>query len=315
MGQPEDRWPKAQPDRSQSGKVDRRGAVRYAIPASRQKAKLRIASSSWPVQLIEISVGGFAVLATDPMEQIHLGQVGELQTADGKFKVRVSNLSKVGPHESTSPSEARLRVGFEGLGERTPPGKGGLSGLRRWKSRARRRWRFSSRAIRMVLMLFVLGIVLVPILVISDAQSPDHALLRQMLSWGRRAVGLGSGQSNEPQPAPDAADASDASSGPVGESADGLALRRLARDLPGPGPFAAPEVIRALGLTDPQQGKLGDLRKATTWALRDLDERWPRESRAAHTKRRQKILDAARQEALKILTPSQLAEWMRLTAQ
>ena len=77
----------------------------------------------------------------------------------------------------------------------------------------------------------------------------DHALLRQLLSWGRRAVGLGSGQSSRPQPAPDAADASDASSGPVGESADGLALRRLAHDLPGPEPFAAPEVIHALGLT------------------------------------------------------------------
>ena len=135
----------------------------------------------------------------------------------------------------------------------------------------------------------------------------------KMLSWGRHTVGLGSGQSSWPQPAPNAADAS-APSDHAGESADRVALRRLVRDLPGPEPFAASEVIHALGLTDPQQGKLGDLRKATTWALRDLDERWPRESRDVHDKRRQKVLDAARQEALKILTPSQLAEWMRLAA-
>jgi hypothetical protein len=294
--------------------------VRYAVAASQGKAKLKIASSAWQVQLIEISAGGFAVLATDLMEQVLPGQVGELQTSKGKFEVRVANLSKVATHGSTSPNTFRLRVGLEQLRELTPPGAMGLSGGRRWKSGARRRWRFSYRAI----MLFVLTIVLVPILVISDAQSSHHALLRQVLSWGRRAIGLGSEQSNRPPPAPAAADASDASdastasnaasSGHVGEPADGRALRRLVRDLPGSEPFAAPEVVRTLGLTDPQQGKLGDLRKATTWALRDLDERWPGESRADHTKRRQEVLDAARQEALKILTPSQRAQWMKLTA-
>ena len=76
--------------------------MRVCHTGLQQKAKLKIASSAWEVRLVEISAGGFAVLATDPMEKVHPGQVGELQTTDGKFEVRVANLSDVPTHGSTS---------------------------------------------------------------------------------------------------------------------------------------------------------------------------------------------------------------------
>ena len=72
------------------------------------------------------------------------------------------------------------------------------------------------------------------------------------------------------------------------DSPEGRTVRHLAQTLPGPDAFAAPEVVRALGLTHPQQAKFDELIQATSWALRDLDRRWQSDSRGAHDRRRDK---------------------------
>jgi hypothetical protein len=82
--------------------------------------------------------------------------------------------------------------------------------------------------------------------------------------------------------------------------------------LPGPEPFAAPQVVQALELTAEQQTKLNAMIEATVGALRECDERWQSDSRHTHSKKRAIVMDAARQEALKILTERQREKWMEI---
>ncbi len=166
----------------------------------------------------------------------------------------------------------------------------------------------SPRAVTALLMLLVLTLVLTPILLIPDPQCPDRSLLGKMVFLGCRFVEYETGIGWR-QPA---VDGTDASASLAADSADGFALRLLAKRLPGAEPFAAPEVVRALRLTSQQQAKFQDLLDANAEALREVDERWHKASRHDHTARRQQVLDAARQEALKILTDSQRAAWLKL---
>jgi hypothetical protein len=308
MGRDEELWWGA-PFRPERRKADRRRCARYAVPASRQAGRLTIGSSTWPVRVVEISSTGFTLLASHAMEELRIGLSGHLQTADGKFAVRVANVSEVKiPKVNSPPAKPALRIGLSHLGELTPS-KGRLAGLRPWKSRAHWRWRLSQRALTMVLTVVVLAIVLLPILLVANVQSPDRDLLRSWFLWGRHAVGLGAPSGAQPPP-PAAADVAPS---PAADSPDVRSVRHLAQVLPGPDAFAAPEVVRALGLTHPQQAKLDELIQATTWALRDVDRRWQGASRGARDQTRARLLDAARLEALKILTPSQQVAWAKLT--
>ncbi len=310
MAREKDLWWGTTPGRSPQQRADRRSAVRYPVPASRQDAKLKIASSSWPVRVVDVSTGGFTVLASVFVEPMRPGLVGELCTADGKFAVRVVNVSEMGSREAAAPPARKLlRLGLYHLGELTPSGRDQLAAVRPWKSRAPRRWRFSQRTATVLLTAVVLAIVLLPLLLVPDAQAPDRTVLRALLSWGRGAIGLG-GKSHPQQPAPDAAGVVPS---PADESPESRAVRQLARTLPGAEPFAAPEVVHALGLGSQQQAQLGELREATTLALRELDDRRQNEGRQTHATRCAAVLDAARQEALKLLTPSQRAAWAKLT--
>ncbi len=149
----------------------------------------------------------------------------------------------------------------------------------------------------------VLALVLLPILWIADAQTLDHALFRQLYSWGKNAVSFGA-LAHKP--------GDDSPTGEESESPDSPA-RRLALSLPGPEPFAAPEVVAALQLSNAQQAKFHELIEATVGALRSVDEKWQKENRHSQTRKRDMLLQAARDEALQMLTPVQRAQWRKLT--
>ena len=152
----------------------------------------------------------------------------------------------------------------------------------------------------------VLALVLLPILWIADAQLLDHALFRQLYAWGKDAVGFGATAAKKLVGVDRAADA-----WPTGQESvsQDFAAARLALSLPGPEPFAAPEVAAALQLTDPQRAKLHELIEATVAALRSIDEKWQKESRHSQARKRNMLLQAARNEALQMLTPAQRAQW------
>ena len=169
-----------------------------------------------------------------------------------------------------------------------------------WRSLGRRRWRWPRVAWNVFRVAGVLALVLLPILWVADAQFPDHRLFRQMYSWGKNAVGCGAAAAEKQAGVDRAADAS-----PTGEddASPDLVARRLARSLPGPEPFAAPEVAAALQLTDVQRAKLHELIEATVGALRSIDEKWQKESRQSQARKRNTLLQAARGRPCKSSPP------------
>ena len=83
--------------------------------------------------------------------------------------------------------------------------------------------------------------------------------------------------------------------------------------LPGVEPFLAPEVAAKLQLTPSQMGAFGRLNETTQEALEDLEKYWESGGRLELARRRGVILEAARDEALQLLTDQQRQQWEALT--
>ncbi|MGO9114001.1 MAG: hypothetical protein ACLP9L_32700 [Thermoguttaceae bacterium] len=79
--------------------------------------------------------------------------------------------------------------------------------------------------------------------------------------------------------------------------------------LPGAEPFLNPEVAAKLELTPSQTGAFERLHKATQDAFVDLEKYWESGGRSELARRRDVLLDAARQEALQLLTHQQREQW------
>ena len=88
-------------------------------------------------------------------------------------------------------------------------------------------------------------------------------------------------------------------------------LEQSARQ-PGVEPFLRPEVAAALKLTDSQSAGFRRLAATTQQALTDIDRYWVGESESEHAAKRAMILDAARQQAVRMLTDEQLRKWRRV---
>ena len=83
--------------------------------------------------------------------------------------------------------------------------------------------------------------------------------------------------------------------------------------LPGVEPFLKPEVVKKLELTPSQTGAFGRLDKTTQEALQDLEKYWESTGRLELARRRNVLLEAARQEALQLLTDQQRRQWEAMT--
>ena len=203
-----------------------------------EKAKLKIGGTTWTARLLEVSTGGFTVLAHDPKQRLRLGDVGELLSPEGRFAVRVTNAVEVGPDGSTARrNSGTVRLGLERLSE-IPARKRMRLEAAMWRSMGRRRWRLPRIAWNVFRVAGVLALVLLPILWVADAQFPDHLLFRQMYSWGKNAVGCGAAAAEKPAGADRAADAS--ATGEDGALPD-LVARRLARSCPDRSPLPLPK--------------------------------------------------------------------------
>jgi hypothetical protein len=81
---------------------------------------------------------------------------------------------------------------------------------------------------------------------------------------------------------------------------------------PGVEPFLRPEIVAALRLTDVQKIGFRHLDETAQQALKDVDQYWAGESDSVHAEKRAMILDAARRQAIRLLTAEQLRKWNAL---
>ena len=279
--------------------VDR--SLRFAVPSSRQTATLKIAGAKLQARLVEMSARDFTVLVGAPLPDVRINDVGELRSAEGRFEVSVTNVAEVGPDEMTSQRQASmLRLSLYRRRELSAPGNG-LGRLKPWRGRRWRKIYLSPAVKRTIGTLVVLTIVLLPILVVVGAASPEQSVLRAMCDWGRHTISPTDNRDGSPQATVATTDVS-----------QNTAAARAVLSLPGPEPFASPQVVQALELTAEQQSKLNAMIEATVAALRECDKRWQGESRHTNSKKRAIVMDAARQEALKILTEPQREKWLEM---
>ena len=256
------------------------GVVRVAVPTARAAAKLKISGATWAVRLIDVSTGGFTVLADDPSNACGPGDVGELLSPEGEFSRPRGRRGRSGAGWTTAAAErsARCGWGWERLDE--IPAKN----VRPWRPRCGGHSAAGDG-------LFPLG----PQRPLrrggaghrpaaaplghrrADAESP---FLPPIVLLGQECRQFWGGGQNRPATRPTIRRPTRRTSRP--NSVAG----RLARSLPGPEPFAAPEVAAALQLSDAQQAKFHELIEATIGALRSVDEKWQKESRQSQARKR-----------------------------
>ncbi|MGD0898239.1 MAG: hypothetical protein ABR915_10420 [Thermoguttaceae bacterium] len=272
---------------------DKRRTFRSPVHAPRERAVLKVGSTELPVVLLNESAGGLAVLTTDP-GKLWVEQVGMLKTKTIWFEVRVKYILRYEPEDDDgrAAEDVEFRIGLHRLRELPQPGE---ATVRSWRSRVlgfllprERSGAFTG------LSLTVLSVALVIL-----------SLVFVTLTWSRIRPHVTS-----------VLRGSTADAGPdAGQDAVALpptALRDLARRLPGAEVFLVPEVADILKLTDQQEAGLRRLHETTRQALDDVQRRWPDSSRQENAKRRVMIQDAARREALLLVSDQQRKRWEQL---
>ena len=82
--------------------------------------------------------------------------------------------------------------------------------------------------------------------------------------------------------------------------------------LPGANPFASEEVAQALGLSGSQQEEIERIIDLSSEAVRQIQQRWPDQTRQEQDEKRRILLDEARRRVLGLLTEEQRARWQAL---
>jgi len=90
-------------------------------------------------------------------------------------------------------------------------------------------------------------------------------------------------------------------------------IGKLVARLPGAAPFELPQVAERLGLTAQQRAQVRQIVSDCARTIEALEQQMAGASRQQLALYRQAILDKARQEALQVLNPEQLAQWEQLS--
>jgi hypothetical protein len=276
---------------------DKRRSFRAVVAGSPERATLRFGSTEFPVVLVNQSAEGVGVLTGDP-GKLQANRVGLLKTARIWYEVRVTYVLRNEPAEGEpSEQQATYRVGLQRLREIPRQNEAGVGS---WRSRIvgcllprDSSGTFTGLALLAISVALVLAVVLFVTLVCSHLSPAAGGWLGGQPA--EAATGTGGGQ--EPAGGGDA---------PPG------VFRDLARRVPGADVFLLPEVADLLGLSASQQREIRRLSATTRQALEELDRRWPEDSREAREHRRAAIQEAARQEALLLVTGPQRQRWERL---
>jgi hypothetical protein len=94
---------------------ERRTSFRCPVPQLQQEAKLRVGRRNLSVRLANESSGGFAAVVSQDLG-VKVGDLLDLLTAAGCFKVRVAHLSPIAAEPGKEPN-GEVLLGLQRLGE------------------------------------------------------------------------------------------------------------------------------------------------------------------------------------------------------
>ncbi len=330
--------------------AEKRGAFRCRVPGSRRDSVLRVGKKQIPVQVLDESAGGFAVLV-NRHPGVGPDDVVRLCTESGWHEVRVVHVCKHEPAISVGSgngqNQARqFRIGLERLRD-----------LATWEAnRGFRAW-FDRLRIGGFLPLGSSTVVVGVVIAVSAASvlaagtvvlkhigdfgpTPNKAVSRRVnsspraestsrsyrrVSQGPSTLDRGDPTGTEPTPPSDSSrdhptgafgsDSLVERSSPTalsGTADDSPPLVDTIRRLPGASPFGLKEVARELGLSQEQQEEIQRIIELSSEAIRQIRVRWPNQTRQQHDQKRRILLDEARRRVLELLTEEQRARWEAL---
>ncbi len=317
---------------------DRRKSFRCPVWHSRQDGELKVGAVWIPVQLLDESAGGFAVLV-DSLPHIKVDDAAQFRTEAGWFDVRVANVTQLEPAETADKEGSQgsaeteqptpvFRLGLDRLGELVVPEED--EGPRAGRTFHFHLARFFPSDAPM-LMLGAVVVLLLVILPIATLTLPsyrgslgvkrvsrwldrtlggfrsDGATRRQRQAAGRSAQPKWTASSQRTQPNRSHTAAPDR---PTADNTQ--QLRNLARRMQGATVFSLPEVIRKLELSDSQQARIREIVDISSQAIQQFDARRQDSSRQQRSRTRTMILRAARREVLDMLTEEQRVRWQKL---
>ncbi len=252
-----------------------------------QPANLLVGGLPVAVRVASRLPEGFSVIM-EGIPPIRSGDVLQLRSADGWYQVRVTNIVPRQPDNDDweGQSSGLFEVGLFELREYRDPAFDEGRLVRRMglvPVRIERSW--LAALVRWLFWTF--SIVGIPLAAVALIWYPD-TMVQRYQAWrdGHRRAEA------------------------VATEADSPTNRlRMAVRLPGATAFTVPEVAHALDLTVEQQEAMRRIVAMTEDAFRVLDPQIQKAGRQAETEVGRKVLDAARQEALRILTPEQRRRW------
>ena len=285
-----------------------RRSGRCPADGSPQIAVLKMASASLSVVVVEQRMELLAVLANS-LPNLWVDDVGQLQTKTERWEVRVASIIRI---KSEDAPEAELgtkfRIGLVRVRELPPPRRAARAAHLAHLLRC-----FLASLLPIESCKVFSGIALAILLVTTPAVlavlawNHNSPTMTRVVQWGEQAVGNTVGGN---APRPEGAATTDSAARPATDLAG--ELRAAIQHLAGPEAFLLPGIADQLKLTAQQQAGFRRLTETTRLALRELDRRWQSDVPADHADKRAMIVQAARQEAMALLTGEQRERWKKL---
>lgn len=288
-----------------SDSSNRRRFFRCPVSSDCRDALLFLGTSKVPVHLFDESSDGFSVGSEQDLG-VTIGQWLVLRTSSGHYQVEVIHAAYVDrPAEFAGTAAKIWRIGVRRIrflcAENEKP-RLAANGAPEWKPATERPRRVSALMIVACLATVVLGGLLI-MRRYNDLWYLDHATAGEYTAHALR-----------PETAEGRRPRSEAIHWPV--SSETLELRRKVEQLPGAVALTLPKITSRLDLSVSQQEKIQRIIEMTNQALRQYEAAYATASADELQQRRHRVLNAARRDALQVLSPGQreIFEELFLTA-
>ena len=289
--------------------INQRKALRLPVLGQQQDGELRIGGVRAPVQLLDQSANGFAVMTFNE-PNVDIGSTGILRTGNDWCEIRIANITPMNGDEDETQC---FRLGLYRLGDIVDPDfkPRYFSGVV-WKNHLKQAMPASTSAIVFGL-IFVFCIIVLPLSVMGVIRGWNGKTIGDSSEMTKTIASNGNNKdpnweklasTGQSVSSSIAKQTGDASLNQVANYANDL--MKTIRGNPGASVFITPEIIQQLRISEDQQAQMRHIVDATAEMLKQLKTDIQGK---INTEQYQRVEKYARESALKLLTDEQLYHW------